>query len=120
MQLQITLLRRDELLKADADILHSLITHVPRTLDVEQTVARASELEARYPALALQKRSGLWLHDSSPVNRYEEDWSHLRWGDVPDRLRADAYLGEHVTKEEWEDDMLAIWAAERDNILHRM
>lgn len=61
--MQITLLRRREILQADADLLHSLITHIPQDIDVDLVVQTALQLEKRYPPLELQKRSGLWLHN---------------------------------------------------------
>ncbi|KAI9320082.1 rab-GTPase-TBC domain-containing protein [Dichotomocladium elegans] len=59
----ITLLRRAELLRADQDMLHAAIQHIPQDMDVERIVKLAAQLERNYPALDLQKRTGMWLHD---------------------------------------------------------
>ncbi|KAI8149892.1 rab-GTPase-TBC domain-containing protein [Fennellomyces sp. T-0311] len=113
----ITLLRRHEFLQADPDLLHSLITHIPQDMDVDAIVEHAVKLEQRYPPLELQKRSGLWLHEESPVNTWDSDWGALDWDSVPDRIRVDRYLSHPVQKEEWEDEMLQKWMAERQQDL---
>ncbi|KAL1934449.1 hypothetical protein VTP01DRAFT_6631 [Rhizomucor pusillus] len=116
----ITLLRRREILQADADLLHSLITHIPQDIDVDLVVQTALQLEKRYPPLELQKRSGLWLHNESPVNTWQEDWKPLGWNDVPDRLKADSYLDCSISKEEWEEDMLQMWHTRRLSDIDRI
>ncbi|KAG2219225.1 hypothetical protein INT45_004585 [Circinella minor] len=109
----ITLLRRKDFLQADQDLLHSVITHIPQDMDIDKIIEKAVELEKRYPALELQKRSGLWLHEESPINTWEKDWEPLEWDSVPDGIQADLYLSHPIPKEEWEDEMLQKWMAER-------
>ncbi|KAG2228994.1 hypothetical protein INT48_002081 [Thamnidium elegans] len=105
----ITLLRRDEILKAETDIVHSLVTRIPQNMDIEKIIQKAVDLEKRYSALQLQKQSGIWLHDESVINTWQKDWGRLEWADVPDQLQANRYLSHQVKKEEWEDEMLIEW-----------
>ncbi|ORX49526.1 RabGAP/TBC [Hesseltinella vesiculosa] len=109
----ITLLRREELLHANPEYLHSLITHIPQDTDIEAVIQRAVRLEAEYPALQVQKQSGIWLHDESTLNTWQQDWG-TEAGLVPDRLRIDTYLGKVVPIEEWEDELLAEWCRRND------
>ncbi|KAI8364701.1 rab-GTPase-TBC domain-containing protein [Radiomyces spectabilis] len=109
----ITLLRRTELLQANAEILHSLITHVPQDIDLEMVIQTATLLETKYPLVQLQKQSGIWLHDESALNTWDKDYSFLGWDDVPNRLQADKYLSHSIPKEEWEDEMLTEWMERR-------
>ncbi|KAI8092502.1 rab-GTPase-TBC domain-containing protein [Halteromyces radiatus] len=106
----ITLIRRDELLGADPEYLHSLMTHIPEDIDIERTIQLACHLEANYSSLYLQKRSGIWLHDESTINTWEHDWDGKK---VPDRLKADQYLANDVPVEEWEDELLTEWLTKR-------
>jgi hypothetical protein len=39
------------------------MTHIPQDIDIERSIAMAIQLESKYSALDLQKRSGIWLHD---------------------------------------------------------
>ncbi|KAI8889265.1 RabGAP/TBC [Backusella circina FSU 941] len=109
----ITLLRRNEILRAEPDTLHSLITHIPQDIDIEHIIQKATQLQDKYSLLQLQKQSGIWLHDDSVINTWEEDWGRLGWGQVPDPLKADRCLGKQVEKEEWEDEMLVEWSKRR-------
>ncbi|KAF1802619.1 rab-GTPase-TBC domain-containing protein [Mucor lusitanicus] len=109
----ITLLRRNEILKAEKDLVHSLITRIPQDMDIELIIQKAGLLEERYSVLQLQKQSGIWLHDESVINTWERDWGRLKWGQVPDQLQANRYLGHQVEKEEWEDEMLMEWTRRR-------
>ncbi|KAL9558493.1 hypothetical protein PS6_001250 [Mucor atramentarius] len=59
----ITLLRRNEILKAEKDLVHSLITRIPQDMDIELIIQKAVLLEEKYSVLQLQKQSGIWLHD---------------------------------------------------------
>ncbi|KAL9547280.1 hypothetical protein MBANPS3_006249 [Mucor bainieri] len=109
----ITLLRRNEILKAEKDLVHSLITRIPQDMDIELIIQKAGLLEEKYSVLQLQKQSGIWLHDESVINTWERDWGRLKWGQVPDQLQANRYLGHQVEKEEWEDEMLVEWTRRR-------
>ena len=60
---QITLLRHTEIMQAEPDVLHSLITRIPQDTDMELVIQTAIQLEERYSPLQLQKHSGIWLHD---------------------------------------------------------
>lgn len=57
------------------------------------------------------------LSHRSPVNTWERDWQSMKWDDVPDRIRAEAYLSRPVRKEEWEDEMFAKWMSSKQNNL---
>ncbi|KAL7330115.1 GTPase-activating protein gyp8 [Mucor circinelloides] len=109
----ITLLRRNEILKAEKDLVHSLITRIPQDMDIELIIQKAVLLEEKYSVLQLQKQSGIWLHDESVINTWERDWGRLKWGQVPDQLQANIYLSHQVEKEEWEDEMLMEWTRRR-------
>lgn len=109
----ITLLRRNEILKAEVDVVHSLVTRIPQNMDIEKIIQKAVELESKYSSLSLQKQSGIWLHDESVINTWEKDWGRLQWGQVPDHLQASRYLSRQVVKEEWEDEMLIEWTKRR-------
>lgn len=109
----ITLLRRNEILKVEKDLVHSLITRIPQDMDIELIIEKAGLLEEKYSVLQLQKQSGIWLHDESVINTWERDWGRLKWGQVPDQLQANRYLSHQVEKEEWEDEMLMEWTRRR-------
>ncbi|CEI96415.1 hypothetical protein RMCBS344292_10577 [Rhizopus microsporus] len=106
-------LRRDEILKADRDIVHSLITRIPQDIDIELIIQRAIQLQEKYTVLQLQKQSGIWLHEESVINTWHKDWGTLKWGDVPDHLQASKYPSTQANKEEWEDEMLTEWTKRR-------
>ncbi|KAI9306849.1 rab-GTPase-TBC domain-containing protein [Cunninghamella echinulata] len=108
----ITLIRRDELLVADPEYLHSLMTHIPHNIDIEQVIQMAIKLESKYSPLQLQKRSGIWLHDESSLNTWEKDWGK-DGNKMPNRIRADQYLGNGIPVEIWEDELLAKWISKR-------
>ncbi|KAI8640245.1 hypothetical protein BD408DRAFT_419979 [Parasitella parasitica] len=59
----ITLLRRHEMLKAERDLVHSLMTRIPQDMDIERIIEKAVLLEEKYSVLQLQKQSGVWLHN---------------------------------------------------------
>ncbi|KAG2215035.1 hypothetical protein INT46_008269 [Mucor plumbeus] len=109
----ITLLRRNEILKAEKDLVHSLITQIPQDMDIERLIEKAVLLEEKYSILQLQKQSGIWLHDESVINTWEKDWGILKWEQVPDQLQVNRYLSHQVEKEEWEDEMLLEWTRRR-------
>ncbi|KAG1177335.1 hypothetical protein G6F70_004175 [Rhizopus microsporus] len=109
----IILYRRDEILKADRDIVHSLITRIPQDIDIELIIQRAIQLQEKYTVLQLQKQSGIWLHEESVINTWHKDWGTLKWGDVPDHLQASKYPSTQANKEEWEDEMLTEWTKRR-------
>ncbi|KAL0094695.1 rab-GTPase-TBC domain-containing protein [Phycomyces blakesleeanus] len=109
----ITLLRRSTILRAEPDLAHSIISHIPHDINIDTVIQKAVSLEERYSALELQKRSGIWLHDESVVNTWYRDWSHMGWNDVPDSIKADRYLSHGIPKEEWEDEMLTEWMERR-------
>ncbi|KAI7902917.1 rab-GTPase-TBC domain-containing protein [Cokeromyces recurvatus] len=109
----VTLLRRNEILAADKDLVHSLITRIPQDMDIEEIIAKAIELESKYSILQLQKQSGIWLHDESVINTWKKDWEKLKWGQVPDQLQANRYLSHQIEKEEWEDEMSLEWTRRR-------
>ncbi|KAI8637271.1 hypothetical protein BD408DRAFT_454209 [Parasitella parasitica] len=109
----ITLLRRHEILKAERDLVHSLMTRIPQDMDIERIIEKAVLLEEKYSVLQLQKQSGIWLHNESVINTWQKDWGRLGWGQVPDQLLANRYLGHKVEKEEWEDEMLMEWTRRR-------
>ncbi|KAK4514930.1 uncharacterized protein ATC70_002537 [Mucor velutinosus] len=113
----ITLLRRNEILKAEKDLVHSLITRIPQDMDIELIIQKAALLEEKYSVLQLQKQSGLWLHDESVINTWERDWGRLKWGQVPDQLQANRYLSHQVEKEEWEDEMLMEWTRRKRELI---
>lgn len=62
------LLRRSEILASEPDLLHSIIRHIPQDIDIERVIQLALQLANRYPALNLQKRTGVWLHDGYAYN----------------------------------------------------
>ncbi|KAG1140694.1 hypothetical protein G6F38_008934 [Rhizopus arrhizus] len=109
----IILLRRDEILKADRDIVHSLVTRIPQDMDIERIIQKSVQLQEKYTVLQLQKQSGIWLHEESVINTWDNDWGTLKWGDVPDHLRASKYPNSQLTKEVWEDEMLSEWNKRR-------
>ncbi|OBZ84662.1 TBC1 domain family member 20 [Choanephora cucurbitarum] len=109
----ITLLRRDEIMQTEKDLVHSLVTHIPQEMDIERVIQKAIVLEAKYSLLYLQKQSGIWLHQDSVINTWEKDWSSLTWDQVPDHLQANSYLAQNVEKEAWEDEMLTQWTINR-------
>ncbi|KAG1023709.1 hypothetical protein G6F26_006577 [Rhizopus arrhizus] len=109
----IILLRRDEILKADRDIVHSLVTRIPQDMDIERIIQKSVQLQEKYAVLQLQKQSGIWLHEESVINTWDNDWGTLKWGDVPDHLRVSKYPNSQLTKEVWEDEMLSEWNKRR-------
>ncbi|KAG1051764.1 hypothetical protein G6F43_006054 [Rhizopus delemar] len=109
----IILLRRDEILKADRDIVHSLVTRIPQDMDIERIIQKSVQLQEKYAVLQLQKQSGIWLHEESVINTWDNDWGTLKWGDVPDHLRASKYPNSQLAKEVWEDEMLSEWNKRR-------
>ncbi|CDH52981.1 tbc1 domain family member 20-like [Lichtheimia corymbifera JMRC:FSU:9682] len=100
----VILLRRSEILASEPDLLHSVIRHIPQDIDIERVIQLALQLANRYPALNLQKRTGIWLHDGSPVNTWDLEWKNLSWNDVPDTIQADRYLSVPILKEQWDDE----------------
>ncbi|KAI8975210.1 rab-GTPase-TBC domain-containing protein [Mycotypha africana] len=109
----VTLLRRDEIVNAEKDTVHSLMTRIPQDMNIEKIIEKAVYLENKYTSLQLQKESGIWLHDESVINTWHEDWETLKWGEVPDHVKANQYLNNQPEKEEWEDEMLVEWARRR-------
>ncbi|CAO3691424.1 unnamed protein product [Rhizopus stolonifer] len=108
----IILLRREEILKADQENVHSLVTRIPQDMDIEWIIQKSVQLQEKYSVLQLQKQSGIWLHEESVINTWPTDWGILRWGDVPDHLRVSKYPA-LLPKEEWEDEMLMEWNKRR-------
>lgn len=62
---QIVLSRRRDLLVQEPDMVHTFLCSLPQdpTLDIDEIVASAVELERKFPPLEVQKRSGIWLDD---------------------------------------------------------
>ncbi|KAI8048042.1 rab-GTPase-TBC domain-containing protein [Gilbertella persicaria] len=109
----IILLRRHEILMAEKDSVHSLVTRIPQDIDIEHIIEKAVQLESKHTVLQLQKQSGIWLHEESAINTWETDWGHLTWHQVPDQLQANRHLAHGSHKEEWEDEMLTQWTMHR-------
>ncbi|KAI7867522.1 rab-GTPase-TBC domain-containing protein [Spinellus fusiger] len=107
------LLRRTTILKAEPDLVHSVLSHIPQDMDIDLVIQKAVWLETRYSRLELQKHSGIWLHEESVINTWYRDWLPMEWEDVPNRVRVDRYLSRGIPKEEWEDDMLTVWMERR-------
>ncbi|KAI8339862.1 rab-GTPase-TBC domain-containing protein [Chlamydoabsidia padenii] len=112
----ITLIRRNELLGTDPEYLHSRMTHIPQDIDIERSIDLAIQLERKYSSLYLQKRTGIWLHDESTINTWDQDWG-TDSNKVPDRLKVDQYLANEVPIQEWEDELLNEWQSKRTGSL---
>ncbi|RUO96132.1 hypothetical protein BC936DRAFT_142565 [Jimgerdemannia flammicorona] len=95
-------------------MVHTFLTNLPQNpkLDADKIVARAVRLEKRWSPLEVQKRSGIWLDDWSPVNTYDAEWHNLAADQHPDRIAAERYLSMPPRKRElWEDEVAEMVAA---------
>ncbi|RCH88301.1 hypothetical protein CU098_006849, partial [Rhizopus stolonifer] len=63
----IILLRRHEILMAEKDSVHSLVTRIPQDIDIEHIIEKAVQLESKHTVLQLQKQSGIWLHEDMNI-----------------------------------------------------
>ncbi|KAI9273586.1 rab-GTPase-TBC domain-containing protein [Sporodiniella umbellata] len=108
----VILLRRKEILKADRDLVHSLVAHIPQEIDLESIIQKSTQLQEKYPVLQLQKLSGIWLHEESVIHTWPLDWGYLQWEGIPDHLKVSKYTSS-LPKEEWEDEMLLEWTKRR-------
>ncbi|KAI7850758.1 rab-GTPase-TBC domain-containing protein [Circinella umbellata] len=72
----LVLSRRQLVLKQSPDpsMIHTLLTKVPKNINVELLIKRAIELEKLYPPYELQQSSGIGLDQESSVNTYKEMW----------------------------------------------
>ncbi|RUS17552.1 hypothetical protein BC937DRAFT_89821 [Endogone sp. FLAS-F59071] len=110
----IVLSRRRDLFVQEPDMVHTFLCSLPQdlTIDIDEIVASAVELERKFPPLEVQKRSGIWLDDCSPVNTYDTEWHCLSADQHPDRIAAERYLSMPPRKREpWEDEVAEMVAA---------
>ncbi|RUS16468.1 rab-GTPase-TBC domain-containing protein [Endogone sp. FLAS-F59071] len=90
----IVLSHSQDLLHQEIEMVHMCLVNLPQDpdMDIDVVIAMALELEKKYPPLELQKSSGIWLDQCSPVNTYENEWHCLSADEQPDQIAAERYL----------------------------
>ncbi|RUO96063.1 rab-GTPase-TBC domain-containing protein [Jimgerdemannia flammicorona] len=90
----IVLSHGQELLLQEPEMVHMYLVNLPQDpdMDIDEIIQMAIVLEKKYPPMDLQKRSGTWLDECSPVNTYETEWRCLDADTHPDRIAAEQCL----------------------------
>ncbi|KAI9469333.1 rab-GTPase-TBC domain-containing protein [Zychaea mexicana] len=83
---------------ADPSMIHTLLTKVPRNVNVEMLIKRAIELERAYPPHELQQLSGVGLDQESCVNTHKELWLDMALlnKDSSEKLEAMRHKAEEI------------------------
>ncbi|RUS33460.1 rab-GTPase-TBC domain-containing protein [Jimgerdemannia flammicorona] len=90
----IVLSHGQELLLQEPEMVHMYLVNLPQDpdMDIDEIIQMAIMLEKKYPLMDLQKRSGTWLDECSPVNTYETEWRCLDADTHRDRIAMEQCL----------------------------